>query len=71
MTIQENAKFTVENVVADYEDGMMGYKRIWNYTYWEVLAMIKHAFEINAFSRANSERYCYHMHCTFDEMMTA
>lgn len=72
MTVQENAKLTVENIVSDYnyEDRKHG-SQIYNYSYWEVLAMIKHAYEINAFSKSDAERYCYQMHCTFDEMMTA
>ena len=72
MTIQENAKFTVENVVSDYnfEDRKHG-SVYYNYTYWEILAMIKHAYEIGAFSEGNARRYCYQMHCTFEEMMSA
>ena len=72
MTIQENAKFAVENIVSDYnyEDRRHG-SEIYNYSYWEVLAIIKHALEINAFSEYDAKRYCRLMHCTFDEMMTA
>lgn len=72
MTIQENAKLTVENVISDYNytDRRNGSK-IYHYSYWEVLAIIKHAYEINAFDRTDAERYCHNMHCTFDEMMTA
>lgn len=72
MTIQENAKFTVENVVSDYnfEDRKHG-SVYYNYTYWEILAMIKNAYEINAFNEGDARRYCYKMHCTFEEMMSA
>ena len=27
--------------------------------------------EINAISKGDAERYCYHLHVSFDEMMTA
>lgn len=70
MTIQKHARFIVERVVTEfsYEDRRYGSDE---YTYWEVLAMIKHAYEINAFNRFTAERYCYLMHCSFEEMLTA
>lgn len=68
MTIHENAKLTCERLVSEYE---------WNYhsctdtPFWDIMKIIKHSLEINAISKSDAERYCYHMHATFDEMMTA
>ena len=67
MTIHENLKFTCERLVSEYE---------WNgkaeeVPYWEILKAIKTSLDIGAISRADAERYCYHMNCTVEEMMTA
>ena len=68
MTIQENAKFTCERLVQEYiENGSFkGMNDFWN-----TLAIIKQSLEINAISKEDAERYCYHLHVTFEEMMTA
>ena len=42
-----------------------------NPSFWDVMKIIKHSLEINAINTGAAERYCYHMHITFDEMMTA
>ena len=66
MTIHENAKFTCERLVYEYEwwdDARM--------PFWDIMKIIKHSYEINAISKYDAERYCYHMHITFDDMMTA
>lgn len=68
MTIQENAKFTCERLVQEYiENG--SFKGLNDF--WDALAIIKHALEIKAIDKEDAERYCYHLHVTFDEMMTA
>lgn len=67
MTLHENAKFICERLVQDYiENG-----RCTIYPFWDVMKIIKHSYEINAISKYDAERYCYHMYITFDEMMTA
>lgn len=38
---------------------------------WNTLAIIKQSLKINAISKEDAERYCYHLHVTFEEMMTA
>lgn len=71
MTVHENIKLTVERIVCEYnfynrEKGSN------EYTYWEVIKMIRNAYEkMNAISEYDAKRYCYQMNCTFDEMMTA
>ena len=35
------------------------------------MKIIKHALEINGIKEHEAERYCYNMHITFDEMLTA
>lgn len=67
MTIHENAKFTCELLVQDYVDNF----KCTIHSFWDVMKIIKHSFEIKAISKADAERYCYHMNITFDEMMTA
>ena len=67
MTLHENAKFTCEMLVQDYiENG-----KCTIHSFWDVMKIIKHSFEINAIRKGDAERYCYHMHITFNEMMTA
>lgn len=67
MKVHENAKFTCERLIQDYiENG-----KCTIYPFWDVMKIIKHSFELTAISKADAERYCYHMHITFDEMMTA
>jgi len=39
--------------------------------FWDVMAIIKHSLELGAISKYDAERYCYHMHISFDEMLTA
>lgn len=70
MTIHENARFTVSRLVTEYsyEDRKNGSNK---YSYWDILATIRHAYEINALKGHEVERYCREMHCTFDEVMTA
>ena len=68
MTLHENAKFTCERLVQEYEEN----NRCSNdCPFWDVMKIIKHSLEINAINKADAERYCYHMHISFDEMMTA
>ena len=68
MTLHENAKFTCERLVSEYEwNGC----RCTDTLFWDIMKIIKHSLEINAISKSDAERYCYHMHITFDEMMTA
>lgn len=67
MTIHKNAKFTCELLVQDYIENC----KCTIYPFWDVMKIIKHSLEINAISKYDAERYCYHMHATFDEMMTA
>lgn len=68
MTIQENAKFTCERLVQEYIEN-----RSFNEPddFWSTLAIIKHSLEINAISKDDAKRYCYHLHVSFNEMMTA
>ncbi len=68
MTLHENAKFTCERLVKEYEENNRCSD---NCPFWDVMKIIKHSLEINAISRADAERYCYHMHISFDEMMMA
>lgn len=68
MTIHENAKFTCERLVQEYiENGSFPGLN----DFWDTLAIIKHSLEINAISKGDAERYCYNLHVSFDEMMTA
>lgn len=67
MTIQENAKFTCETLVQDYRYN----NKCTIHPFWDVMKIIKHSLEINAINKYDAERYCYQMHITFDEMMTA
>ena len=67
MTLHENAKLTCETLVQDYIEN----NRCTIHPFWDVMKIIKHSLEINAISRPDAERYCYQMHITFDEMMTA
>lgn len=67
MTIQENAKFVCEMLVQDYMDN----NKCTIYPFWDVMKIIKHSLEINAINQFHAERYCYQMHITFAEMMTA
>ena len=67
MTLHENAHFLCEMLVQDYiENG-----KCTIHPFWDVMKIIKHSLEINAINTGAAERYCYHMHITFDEMMTA
>ena len=67
MTLHENAKFACEMLVQDYiENG-----RCTIHPFWDVMKIIKHSFELTAIKKEDAENYCYHMHITFDEMMTA
>lgn len=68
MTLHKNAKFTCERLISEYEDNGC---RCTDTPFWDIMKIIKHSFEINAISESDAERYCYHMHITFDEMMTA
>lgn len=68
MTLHENAKFTCERLVKKYIDNG---KCSDDYPFWDVMKIIKHSFEIGAIKDTDAERYCHHMHITFDEMMTA
>ncbi len=68
MTVHENAKFTCDRLVQEYiENGRCSDE----YPFWDVMAIIKHSLELGAISKYDAERYCYHMHITFNEMMTA
>lgn len=68
MTLHQNAKFTCERLVSEYEwNGC----RCTDTPFWDIMKIIKHSLEINAINRGDAERYCYHMHISFDEMMTA
>lgn len=68
MTLHENAKFTCERLVQEYiENGSFKGDN----DFWETLAIIKHSFELGAINRGTAERYCHHLHVSFDEMMTA
>lgn len=67
MTIQENAKLTCERLVSEYEEN----GKCTNIPFWDIMKIIKHSYEMNAFNKSTAERFCYHMHITFDEMMTA
>lgn len=67
MTLHEYAKFTCERLVSEYEDN----GKCTDTPFWDIMKIIKHSFEINAISESDAERYCYHMHITFDEMMAA
>lgn len=67
MTLHENAKFACEILVQDYIDN----NKCTIHPFWDVMKIIKHSFEINAITKYDVERYCYHMHITFDELMTA
>lgn len=67
VTLHENARMTCERLVADYVDN----GRCTDTPFWDVMKIIKHSLEINAISEGDAERYCYHMHITFEEMMTA
>lgn len=68
MTVHENAKFTCERLVQEYiENGSFQGMN----DFWETLAIIKHSLEIGAIQKHDAERYCYHLHVTFEEMMTA
>lgn len=67
MTMHENARFTCERLVSEYE---------WDHDecttpFWDIMKIIKHSLEINAISTYDAERYCFHMNVSFDEMMTA
>ena len=53
MTLHENAKFTCERLVQEYEEN----NRCSNECpFWDVMKSIKHSLEINAVSRADAER---------------
>ncbi len=68
MTVHENARLTCDHLVQEYiENGHCSDK----YPFWDVMATIKHSLELGAISKFDAERYCYHMHITVDEMMTA
>ncbi len=67
MTLHKNAKFTCERLVSEYDCN----GRCTDTPYWDIMKIIKHSYEMNAISRGDAERYCYHMHITFDEMMIA
>lgn len=67
MTLQQNAKFMCELLVQDYIDN----DKCTIYPFWDVMKIIKHALDINALKEHEAERYCYNMHITFDEMLTA
>lgn len=67
MTVHENAKFTCEKLVSDYvRNG-----RCTDTSFWDIMKTIKHSYDMGAIDKWDAERYCYHMHITFDEMMTA
>lgn len=68
MTVHENAKFTCERLVNEYEENG---RCSGDCPFWDVMKIIKNSFNIGAISKPDAERYCYHMHITFDEMMTA
>lgn len=70
MTMHENARFTVERTVTEYnfEDRKHGSNE---FSYWEVLAIIKNAYILTAIKKWEAERYCELMHCSFKEMLTA
>lgn len=68
MTLHENAKFTCERLVQEYIENNRCSDE---YPFWDVMKIIKHSLQINAIDKFDAERYCYHMHITFDEMMTA
>ena len=67
MTVHENAKFLCDRLVQDYIENF----RCTIYPFWDVMKVIKHSFDIAAINKYDAERYCYHMHITFEEMMTA
>lgn len=67
MTIHENARVTCERLVVDYVHN----RKCTEMPFWDVMKIIKHSLEINAISESDAKRYCYHMHITFEEMMTA
>lgn len=67
MTLHENARFTCEMLVQDYRDN----GKCTIHPFWDVMKIIKHSLEINAINKGTADRYCYQMHITFDEMMTA
>lgn len=68
MTLHENAKFVCERLVSEY--GWNG-DRCTDTPFWDIMKIIKHSLELGAINKYDAERYCYHMHITFDEMMTA
>ena len=67
MTLLEHANLTCEMLVQDYIEN----NKCTIYSFWDVMKIIKHSYELTAISKPDAERYCYHMHITFDEMMTA
>ncbi len=68
MTLHENAKFTCDRLVQEYIENDRCSDEC---PFWDVMAIIKHSLEIGAIDKYDAERYCYHMHITVDEMMTA
>ena len=67
MTLHQNARFTCEMLVQDYEDN----GKCTIHPFWDVMKIIKHSLELTAINEETAKRYCYHMHITFEEMMTA
>lgn len=68
MTVHENARFTCDRLVQEYVNN--GSFKDEN-KFWETLAIIKNSLTINAISMEDAKRYCYHLHVTFEQMMTA
>lgn len=68
MTIKDHARIVCEHLVQGYiENGSCSD----DFPFWDVIRVIKHSYELELISRFDAERYCYHMHITFDEMLKA
>ena len=62
MTIQENARFTVFRLTSEYLED------IDSIYLWDLVKMIKNAFNINAINEAELENLCYNLHVTKEEV---
>lgn len=64
MTIQENARFTVYQMVSDYTKNK-------HENLWDIAKAVKTAYNIGAISEGETGMLCNSLHITFNEMMTA
>ena len=64
MTIEENIRFTVYQMVSDYTSNK--HENLWN-----IAKAVKTAYNIGAVSKGETEMLCNNLHLTFEEMMSA